>query len=72
VAEGFGAGGEYIDKAEDIGPAVRRALDSGLPVCINIITDLEAVLGDTSGEKITRSDKKSDEIEMPYYDNLKK
>jgi acetolactate synthase I/II/III large subunit len=72
VAEGFGAGGEYVDKVEDIGPAVKRALDSGLPACINIITDLEAVPGDTSGEKITRSDKKEGEIEMPYYDNLKK
>ena len=72
VAEGFGAHGEYIEKAEDIGPAIKRALESGQPACINIITDLEAVLGDTSGEKITKTTQKNGEIEMPYYNNLKK
>jgi thiamine pyrophosphate-dependent acetolactate synthase large subunit-like protein len=72
VAQGFGASGEYVEKAEDIGPAIKRALASGLPACINIVTDLEAVLGDTSGEKITRAEQKEGEIEMPYYDNLKK
>ena len=72
VAEGFGAHGEYIEKAEDIGPAIKRALESGQPACINIITDLEAVLGDTSGEKITKAKQKDGEIQMPYYNNLKK
>jgi len=72
VAEGFGAYGEYVEKAEDVGPAVKRALESGLPACINIITDLEAVLGDTSGEKITQAKQTEGEITMPYYDNLKK
>lgn len=72
VAEGFGGYGECIENAQDIGPAVKRALASGLPACINIITDLEAVLGDTSGEKITRAESREGEIAMPYYDNLKK
>ncbi len=72
VAEGFGAYGEYVERAEDVGPAVTRALDSGLPACINILTDLEAVLGDTSGEKITQAEQTEGEIAMPYYDNLKK
>ena len=72
VAQGFGAQGEYIEKAEDVGPAVERALATGQPVCINIITDLEAQMGDTTGEKITKATEKDGEIEMPYYDNLKK
>ena len=72
VAQGFGAHAEYIEKAEDVGPAVERALASGLPACINIITDLEAQMGDTTGEKITKATERDGEIEMPYYDNLKK
>lgn len=43
-----------------------------MPACINIITDLEAVLGDTTGEKITQVKQSEGEIAMPYYDNLKK
>jgi len=72
VAQGFGAHAEYIEKAEDVDPAVERALASGLPACINIITDLEAQMGDTTGEKITKATERDGEIEMPYYDNLKK
>ena len=72
VAEGFGAYGELVEKAEEVGPAIKRALDSGLPACINIITDLEAVLGDTSGEKITQAKQSEGKIAMPYYDNLEK
>jgi len=72
VAEGFGCYGEYVDTADNIGLAVKRALDSGLPACINILTDIQAVPGDTSGEKITRSAETDGEIAMPYYDNLKK
>ncbi len=71
VAEGFGVDGAYIEKAEDIGPAVADAIASGKPACINIITDLEAVPGDTSGEKISKAEEKDGEIAMPYYDNLK-
>ena len=77
VAEGFGCHGEYVEKTKDILPAVRRAIASGLPACINIVTDLDATL--------SRSDENSEgldkevatdagarrEIEMPYYDNLK-
>lgn len=47
VAQGFGCHGEFVEKGNDIGAAVRRALDSGRRACINIITDLDAVFGDT-------------------------
>ncbi len=72
VAEGFGGYGEYVDSAENVGVAVKRALASGLPACINILTDIQAVLGDISGDKITRTAEADGEIAMPYYDNLKK
>jgi thiamine pyrophosphate-dependent acetolactate synthase large subunit-like protein len=39
TAESFGAHGEYVDKAEDIGPAVERALASGKPAIIHVVVD---------------------------------
>jgi acetolactate synthase I/II/III large subunit len=42
IAEGFGAYGEYVDRAEEIGPAVRRALDSGRPAVIQVPIDAQA------------------------------
>ncbi|MGE0621266.1 MAG: thiamine pyrophosphate-binding protein [Pseudomonadales bacterium] len=82
VAEGFGCVGAFVDDVDGIGPAVRQALDSGRPACINVITDLEAVYGDTGGEQAQQAARASDrrtkaaadttaEIVMPYYDNLR-
>jgi len=74
VARGFGCHGAFVERLEDIGPAVAEALASGKPACINLITDLEAVFGDTgaSQPKKKPEDLKatSEKIEMPYYDNL--
>ena len=42
IAQGFGAHGEYVEKAEDIAPAVRRALDSGKPAVVQIVLDAVA------------------------------
>ena len=39
IAEGFGAHGEYVEKTEDIQPAVRRALDSNRPAVVQIVVD---------------------------------
>ncbi|MDB5483855.1 MAG: ilvB, partial [Caulobacteraceae bacterium] len=68
VAAGFGAHGERVDRFEDIGAAVRRAQASGLPACLNLITDPEvvhpvtvAMVGDVSGQ---------DSIPIPYYENI--
>lgn len=72
VAEGFGGHGEYVEEAQNIVPAIRRAFASGMPACINIITDLDAVIGDTEGEKIHKVEEADGEIVMPYYDSLKK
>jgi acetolactate synthase I/II/III large subunit len=36
IAEGFGAAGEYITKAEDIGPAIARAYQRGGPTVIHV------------------------------------
>ena len=39
MAEALGGYGEFVEKDEDIVPAVKRALESGRPACINVITD---------------------------------
>ncbi len=39
TAQSFGAHGEYVDRAEDIAPAVERALASGKPAVIHVEVD---------------------------------
>lgn len=41
IVEAMGGHGEYVEKPEDIGPAIQRSLDSGLPSCVNVMTDPE-------------------------------
>ena len=42
VGEGFGCYGEYVEKAEDIGPAIARAYASGKPAVIHVPIDPKA------------------------------
>jgi thiamine pyrophosphate-dependent acetolactate synthase large subunit-like protein len=42
IAKGFGAYGEYVDRDEEIGPAIRRALASGRPAVIQVPVDPDA------------------------------
>ncbi|MGO9931080.1 MAG: thiamine pyrophosphate-binding protein [Steroidobacteraceae bacterium] len=42
VAEGLGAHGEFVERAEDIAPAVKRALASGKPAVVHVTIDAEA------------------------------
>jgi len=42
MAEVFGAYGEYVERPEDIRPALERAAASGKPAVINVITDPHA------------------------------
>lgn len=72
VAEGFGCRPSYVDRVELIGDAVRQALQAGVPGCINVVTDLDAVLGDTEGKKIRKIEDETGEITIPYYDKLRK
>ncbi|MEN0106826.1 MAG: thiamine pyrophosphate-binding protein [Pseudomonas sp.] len=39
IAEGFGAHGEFVDKAEDIAGAVQRALASNRPAVVQVVID---------------------------------
>ncbi len=42
LAEGFGAYGEYVEREEDIAPAVERALATGRPAVIHVPIDPDA------------------------------
>jgi acetolactate synthase-1/2/3 large subunit len=42
VARGFGGYGELVTRADEIVPAVRRAIASGLPACINVMLEGQA------------------------------
>lgn len=43
VMTAFGGYGELVTDADEIGPAFRRAVASGLPACINVVTDPDVV-----------------------------
>src|SRR5207247_10582291 len=38
VAEAFGGHGGRVEDAAQVGPAIRRAIDSGKPAVVNVIT----------------------------------
>ncbi|MGI5329556.1 thiamine pyrophosphate-binding protein [Actinomadura nitritigenes] len=42
VAEGFGCHGEYVDRDEDIAPAIKRAYASGKPAVVHVAVDPKA------------------------------
>jgi acetolactate synthase I/II/III large subunit len=42
IAEGFGCFGEYVERAEEIGPAIARAFKSGKPGVIHVPIDPKA------------------------------
>lgn len=43
VVEALGGYGEFIERPEEIAPALKRAFDSNLPACINVLTDQKAI-----------------------------
>jgi acetolactate synthase-1/2/3 large subunit len=42
VAEGYGCHGEYVERSEDIGPAIARAYASGKPGVVHVVIDPKA------------------------------
>jgi acetolactate synthase-1/2/3 large subunit len=39
MVEALGGYGELVTKDEELGPALVRALNSGKPACVNVMTD---------------------------------
>ncbi|EUA35921.1 thiamine pyrophosphate enzyme, C-terminal TPP binding domain protein [Mycobacterium avium subsp. avium 2285 (R)] len=42
VAEGFGCHGEYVEKEDEIGPAIQRSYASGKPAVVHVCIDPKA------------------------------
>jgi acetolactate synthase I/II/III large subunit len=67
AAVGLGCHGEYVERLDEVGPAVRRALASGLPACVNVLTDLDV---SPSGQPSSagRAHRDENAVVLPYYD----
>jgi acetolactate synthase I/II/III large subunit len=51
IAEGFGAHGEFVEREEDIAPAIARALASGKPAVVQVVIDGTANARDVPGHE---------------------
>lgn len=75
AAAGFGCHAEYVDALGDIGPAIERALASGRPACVNVLTDRDVIspvtlslVGALAGSPPGNGHQ--DRVTIPYYDDL--
>jgi acetolactate synthase-1/2/3 large subunit len=68
VAAGFGAHAEFVTEASGIKPALERAFSSGLPACINVVTDPTQPHPTTIAMSAVKAD---DEVDLPYYGRKK-
>jgi acetolactate synthase I/II/III large subunit len=81
AAAGLGAYGELVERAEDIAPALARALNCGRPACLNVVTDAEVIEPGTlamysafsGGKKPKESaeEKPAEGTMLPYYGKRK-
>jgi acetolactate synthase-1/2/3 large subunit len=82
AAQGLGAHGEFVERAEDLAPALKRAFNSGRAACVNVMTDPDVIEPGTlamysafSGGKAPKGapqpEAKSDETMLPYYGKRK-
>ncbi len=76
AAEGFGCHAEYVVEPADLVPALERALASGRPACVNVMTDSSVIAPITmmlAGGLAGGSDDAEEgdgKVRMPYYDDL--
>jgi acetolactate synthase-1/2/3 large subunit len=77
AAAGFGCHAEHVVEPGDLVPALRRALESGLPACVNVMVDPAviapvtiAMIGQAGGGG-EKTEGGGESVTMPYYDNLK-
>jgi len=77
AAAGFGCHAEHVVEPAELGPALRRALDSGLPACVNVMTDPSviapvtlAMVGGPRPERESATKAAQQKIQIPYYEDL--
>lgn len=69
VARAFGLHGERVERYDEIAPAMARALASGRPACVEIMTDA-AVIHPITASMLGAGAKGSGDIMIPYYENI--
>lgn len=72
AAAGFGVHAEFVERAEEIRPALERALASGRPACVNVMVDPDvispvtfAMAGGTA--QPSHTDDGRIKVKLPYY-----
>lgn len=70
IAAAFGCHGERVERLAELAPALRRALDSGRPACINVLIDPE-VMHPSMPATVGADHSGDNEIMIPYYDNIR-
>jgi acetolactate synthase-1/2/3 large subunit len=73
AAAGFGCHAEYVEHPDDLVPALQRALSSGRPACVNVMTDPSVIAPITQMMVASAAPKAEadDAIRMPYYGERK-
>jgi acetolactate synthase-1/2/3 large subunit len=69
VAAGFGAHAEFVTEASQIRPALERALASGKPACVNVMTDPNQP--HPTSIAMARPAVQDGEVDLPYYGRKK-
>jgi acetolactate synthase-1/2/3 large subunit len=69
IAAAFGCHAERVTDHQDVGPAMARALASGRPAVVEIMTDAEAVHPVTVS-MLGQVKEGSREVMIPYYENI--
>jgi len=73
AAAGFGCHAEHVEEPRDLAPALERALASGKPACVNVMTDPEVIAPVTLAmygafkPSAEGKEKKGNRVAMPYY-----
>lgn len=70
AAQGFGCHAEFVERPGDIGDALERALASGKPACVNVLTDPDVIAPITMAMVSRNGDSKQERpgtVNMPYY-----
>jgi acetolactate synthase-1/2/3 large subunit len=75
AAAGFGCHAEHVERPADLRPALERALASGKPACVNVLTDPAVIspvtIAMVGGAAQPEAPAATGETVMPYYDNLR-
>lgn len=74
AAAGFGCHAEHVERAEDLAPALQRALRAGRPACVNVMTDPSVIAPITiamvGAAKPAETSADGERVQLPYYEDL--